>query len=351
MLRRVKCKHCVGLFQPIREGHFYCSSTCRKLAFKAKKRAENNKKTSKRIAKKLEKLTGSSFGKYLLREIRRAGTVQILEGHTASTLAELVALKRKCTAASGYENGACLGTYELSHIYPVRDSKSHCIGLLNAMNLTIAPRAFNRKHATTVPVAGYLGTSINRRDLQQDLAVSASDTAAKTIGMVRKFIGKEFDLWLDKHVITTTQRQALVRTLEKAGFSVEKLQALNLEQLKAMAADEDVAYFHITQSPVEIHSVIIDELDRLQIGAEFLLALKWLDAEEWGSLDSADKKFIGTESQKIEFKEFLVQQSLCCLHGQPFVNKWRKKKVLDHFKKLMNAPYKPYISDDYDEIL
>ena len=333
MLRKVKCKHCVGLFQPIREGHFYCSSACRKLEFKAKKRAENKKKTSKRIAKKLEKLTGSSFGRFLVREARRAGTVQILRGHTASTLTELVALKRKCTAASGYENGESLGVYELSHIYPVRSSNASRVGLLNTKNLTIAPKEFNRRHATTVPVTGYCGESINKQDIQSKWDVFNGDDAPKIIALARKFIGEEFDVWLNKHVITSTQRQALVRTLEKAGFSVKKLEGLSLEQLKAMAEDEDVAYFHITQNPSEVHLILIDELKRLQIEPNFLQALECIEAEEWVDFYLSDMQFIGTESQRNELKVFLCEQSLACLHGQPYLNKWKKKAVLDWFKK------------------
>ena len=351
MLRKNKCKHCVGLFQPIREGHLYCSSTCRKLEFKAKKRVENKKKISKRIANKLEKLSGSSFGRFLVREVRRAGTVQILQGHTASTMTELAVLKRRCTTASGYDNGESLGVYELSHIYPVRGSNTNRIGLLNTKNLTIAPKEFNRRHSTTVPVTGYCGESIDKQDIQSKWDVCTGDDAPKIIALARKFVGEEFDAWLNKHVITSTQKQALVKTLEKAGFSVKKLEGLSLEQLRAMAEDEDVAYFHITQSPSEVHHVLIDELKRMQIEPNFLKAFEWLQDEEWEIFFTPEMVFKGTKSQQIEFKEFLVQQSLASLHGQPYSNKWKKKAVLDWFGKIESngkSTHEPYRDEDDD---
>jgi hypothetical protein len=45
-------------------------------------------------------------------------------------------------------------------------------------------------------------------------------------------------------------------------------------------------------------------------------------------------KFIGSDSERVKFEEFLVEQSLACLHGQTHLNKWREKSVLDWFKKI-----------------
>ena len=353
MLKKTKCSHCVKLFQPIRIGHLYCSATCRKLEFKAKKRAETKKKSTRRIGKKLEKLSGSSFGRYLVRELKRAKTVEILQGHTADSLTQLVALRRACTAASGFENGESLGVYELSHIYPVGNSKSALIGLLNTNNLTITPKEFNRKHSTKTPTYGYIGESIPRKDLDPKLRVLESDESTKILQLVRSYIGEEFDSWLNKHVITATQRQALLRNLKKAGFNADSLHGLNLEQLKAMAADEDVAYFHMSRSPESIENVLIKELGRLNLGSEFLDAFKWLDDEDMIDFCSPEKYFTGTVEQRKQLKEFMTDQSLACLHGQPYESKWNEKELINNFKSYEEVPrnslYNTVLWQDLDE--
>jgi hypothetical protein len=334
-------------------GHLYCSATCRKLQFKAKKRAESKKKGGRRIGDKLIKLSASSFGKYLVREFRRSGTVQILKDHNAESLAELVALKRRCTSAAGYENGEALGFYELSHIYPVGSSKSKNIGLLNANNLTITPKEFNRKHSTKLPFCGYQGQHISRDELELKWKVLDSSSSLDILRLARKYTGEEFDAWLNKHVVNPTQKQALIKQLSKAGFDNQRLQDFSLLQLKAMAADEDVAYFNMSKSPDDIKRLLIEELSRLDIERDFKAAFEYLDLEELRDLCSIEMEFSGIDSEKEEFEMFLIEQSLACLHGQPYSNKWKEKAVLDWFKKIEvgnESSYKPYCDDDGSEI-
>jgi hypothetical protein len=336
MLKKAKCSHCVKLFQPIRVGHLYCSATCRKLKFKAKKRAESKKKGNRRIGDKLVKLSASSFGKYLVREFKRAGTVQILKDHNSESLADLVALKRRSTAAAGYENGESLGAYELSHIYPVGNSRSKNIGLLNNKNLTIAPREFNRKHSTKIPSCGYQGQYLARDNLEAKWKVLDSHSSTELLQLARKYIGDDFDIWLSKHVVNPTQKQALIKQLQKAGFDKERLKDMPLDQLKSMAADEDVAYFHMSKSPEYIKTILIEELLRLGIENDLLKALVYLEAEDWSLYSPPDIQFTGSDSERQECELFLVEQSLSCLHGQSYSNKWGEKVVLDWFQKVEN---------------
>lgn len=350
MLRKQACKYCAGLFQPLRVGHIYCSDTCRKLKFKAKKASETKKKLSRRLEKKLGILSASAFGKFLVREIRRAGTVQILHGHTAASLADLVSLKRSCTSAAGFKDGESLGAYELSHIYPVGNSKSKHIGLLSPKNLTIAPKEFNRKHSTKLPSCGYLGESIPRSTLNAKWGIRDNSSSQEILALARKFIGADFDTWLKKHNITLTQKQGLIRSLKKAGYHEERLRDLNLKELQAIANDEDVGYFHMTASPAEINMVLMDELNRLKIGNPLLTALEYLEHEEWDSFYNSKFKFIGFDREKKAFKKYLITQSLACLHGQPYSEVWKKKAVLRHFKEQKESPQKLYIDDEDAEI-
>lgn len=354
MLKKAKCSHCVRLFQPIRVGHLYCSATCRKLKFKAKKRTESRKKGSRRIGEKLVKLSASSFGKYLVREFKRSGTVEILKDHNAKSLADLAALKRRCTSAAGFENGESLGFYELSHIYPVGRAKSKNIGLLNAKNLTITPKEFNRKHSTKTPSCGYQGQHIQRDELDSKWKALDSSASLEILSLARKYIGDEFDAWLSKHVVTPTQKQALIKQLSKSGFDKQRLQDFSLAQLKTMAADEDVAYFNMSKSPDDIKRVLIEELSRLDIENDFTTAFEYLELEELRDFCTIEMEFIGTDSEKQELEEFLIEQSLACLHGQPYLIKWREKSVLDWFKKVeskVNSLPEPYQDEEGDWML
>lgn len=354
MLKKTKCSHCVKLFQPIRIGHLYCSATCRKLQFKAKKIAESSKKSSRRIGDKLIKLSASSFGKYLVREFRRSGTVQILKDHNTESLVELAALKRRCTSAAGFENGEALGFYELSHIYPVGSTRSKNIGLLNTKNLTITPKEFNRKHSTKTPYCGYQGQHIARDEFESRWQVSDSSSALEILNLANKYIGDDFDAWLSMHVVNPTQKQALIKQLTKSGFDKQRLQDFSLSQLKAMASDEDIAYFNMSKSPDGIKIVLIEELSRLGLESNFKAAFEYLDLEELRDLCSIEMEFSGADSEKELFEEFLIEQSLACLHGQPYSNKWKEKAVLDWFKKIGASdelPPKPHQDEEGDWIL
>jgi hypothetical protein len=350
MLRKLRCNYCVGLFHPLRVGHIYCSDTCRKLKFKAKRASEAKKKLSRRLEKKLGILSASAFGKFLIREIRRAETVQILHGQTAASLADLVSLKRRCTSAAGFKDGESLGAYELSHIYPVGNSKSKHIGLLSPKNLTIAPKEFNRKHSTKLPSCGYLGESIPRSTLNPQWGIQDNSSSQEILALARKFVGADFDNWLKKHNITLTQKQGLIRSLKKAGYYEERLRDLNLKELQAIANDEDVGYFHMTASPAEINMVLMDELKRLKIGSPLLTALEYLEHEEWDSFYNSKFKFIGSDSERKVLKEYLITQSLACLHGQPYSEVWKKKAVLRYFKEVEESPRNLYGDDEDTEI-
>ena len=78
----VACPVCAGAFSPTRRGHLYCSETCRKRHHKQEKAKETRAKKARRIAAKFKKLSTTPFGKYLVRELKRAGSVEVLRGHT-----------------------------------------------------------------------------------------------------------------------------------------------------------------------------------------------------------------------------------------------------------------------------
>jgi len=352
MDKTVKCVHCKAIFKPVRRGHVYCSNTCRKLRHKAKKKVISDQKNKRRLAGKMQKLAASTFGRYLIREIRRAKTVQILTGQSAESLKALFSLRRRCTAASGYEEGEPLGTYELSHIWPVKSSNS--LGLLCAENLVIAPKTFNRQHAQKFPVHALVGKAIPDAALSEQWKVSEGMDSLQVIKLARAFMGEEFDKWLASFLISNSQRDQLIKNLVKAGLPKRRLQELKLHQLKALAEEEEVPYFDISTTPQDVRLLLSEETERLGVGRELGLLLDRLESADC-SLEPSGWHFEGEHKDQEEFEKFVIDQTFLCLHGQPYSSHWRGQLISDFVREKVyeskpEREPKPMLHD-YDDIL
>lgn len=348
MLKKLSCKHCVGLFQPIRTGHFYCSDTCRKLAFKAKNRAKTQAKRNRKLSEKLKKLANSAFGIYLVKELRRAKTVEILQGHDSETLSALVQLRRLCTSAGGYEDGDSLGYYELSHIYPV--SGKDRIGLLNSTNLAITPKTFNRKHGTKTPVDGYMGSSIPKASLLNHWKVPDFLDSLEVLKLARKYIGEEFDVWLKKHLISQTQRSTILKKLKEAGYDSDALKTLGLRELKAIATDEEISYFNSDKKPADLENITLSEMQRLNLNSKLTQILSMF-RELDDTFGTPKYEFKGSEKELNSFREFVCHQALLCMHGQTFEREWKDKPFNSLLKKTKKVEYISPKTFDDDDIL
>lgn len=347
-----RCKHCKSTYTATREGHIFCSETCRKLSHKEQLKVKSDRKKARRIASKLSKLSSCSFGRYLIKEIRRAGTVEVLQGHTADTLNKLLALRRKCTTAGGYKNGEPLGTYELSHIWPV--ASTPYLGLLNAENLVITPKEFNRKHGTKSPVSGYLGRRIPRSSLQPSWQVKENDGNSSLLKLVRSYLGSEFDRWLSGFVISLTQRDKLIKDLKKAGHPKRRLDSLNLQALKSLAEQEELAFFDLDKDGEEAREVLHQELLRLGLRGEISEAFERLiDCDDFFGISTYS--FNGTDEEMLKFENALIEQALLCLHGQQHETSILGQPIQEYFSKkaLVPSEVKPSPSgcDDDDDIL
>lgn len=347
MLKKRACKHCVAQFQPIRTGHLFCSETCRKLAFKAKNRAKTQSTRSKKLAEKLKKLANSTFGLYLIKELRRAKTVEILQGHDSESLDALVSLRRRCTVSAGYEDGESMGFYELSHIYPV--SGKNRLGLLHTTNLAITPATFNRKHGTKLPIEGYMGSSIPRNSLSKLWKIADSLNNLDVLKLARKYIGEEFDIWLKKHLISQTQKDAIIKKLKEAGFDPKLLKTMRLMELKAIADEEKIPYFSMSKDPEEEWWIARNEMERLKLDNSVFKHLN-LYYEAYSSFDDF-LTFNDSPEKELEFKRHLVQQAFLCIHGQPFNHDWNGES----FESLIRTEEEPEQTRkscfDDDEIL
>lgn len=351
MDKAIKCSYCKALFKPVRKGHIHCSDTCRKLRNKAKNKVISDQKKNRRLAEKVKKLASSTFGCYLVREIKRAKTVQILTGHSAESLKALVALRRRCTTASGYEEGEPLGTYELSHIWPVKSA--HSIGLLCVENLVIAPKSFNRQHAQKFPVHTLIGKAISDADLTDHWKVVEGMDSPQVIKLARSFLGEEFDKWLASFLISNSQRDQLIKNLVKAGLPKKRLQELKLRQLKALAEEEELPYFDISTNPQDVRSLLSEETERLGVGRELGLLLDRLETEDW-SLVPSGWHFEGEREDQEEFEKFVIDQAFLCLHGQPYSDLWKGQPVSDFVREKVYGSKperepKTVLDDDDDD--
>ncbi len=140
--RKRTCHHCKSSYIPSRSDQKFCSDACRYKAKSEKQSKANRKKLERRVSR----LRRTGFGQYLVRECIRAGTVQILTGHTPETLHELAKLRTDCFIYNGVSlDGELFKAYELSHICPVNGHS--IVGLLHPHNLVIASKAFNRSRS------------------------------------------------------------------------------------------------------------------------------------------------------------------------------------------------------------
>jgi hypothetical protein len=335
MLARLSCPFCEGQFSAVRRGHIYCSSTCRKLSHKANKRAESERKLNARLETKLKRLVGTTFGKYLSNELKRAGTAQALTGHTADSLKALAALRRRCTTSGGYEKGAPIGTYELSHIYPV--SCKERLGLLHPSNLVICPKEYNRKHSKKVPKTGYLGASLDRSELEKKWSISETLTSIEVLEIARKFLGSEFNKWLKSHSISHSQYKQLLKRLSEEGVPESVLKGMTLEELKALAAEEEVPFFNKNISSTDLLWVLKEEVERLPVH-ERLKEIFFYLFDTGMSFDEPEYEFLGSESQRVEFEGFLVTQALNALHGQTYEVIWKGRTFSSYFRKVIKPP-------------
>jgi hypothetical protein len=346
MLKELQCAHCEKLFNPSRRGHLHCSATCRKLSHKKKNQVKVDQKLAKRVSEKLKKLANHSFGKYLVKQSKRAETVEIFQGHDVASLNDLAALRKRCTSASGYKDGELLGTYELSHIWPV-NSKNR-IGLLHPQNLAIAPKDFNRKHGVKEPVVGYLGKSGEWESLEYSFAVSPNEPSVSVLKKIRRYVGQDFDKWLSSFVLTQSQRQLIIKSLVKEGLSKTALNELNLKELKAYADKNEIAYFSMSKEPEDSLSIAYEELQRLKIGEDLVQVLSVIDDIE-NSLNISIYSFTGSNSEKVEFSEQLLHDALACIHGQTYEGKWKNQSFVAWFNEEKWERAKPSDSENQSE--
>ena len=318
----VACHGCGGAFIALRTSHKYCSDTCRKRAFKASKQAVSAKKNSRKISIKLKKLITNSFGQYLVRELRRAGSVEVLRGHNKDTLNELADLRKACNRFSGYGEGLAIGSYELSHIYPVNGKDG--LGRLHPINLVITSKEFNRSRGTKEPEDEALRVC-DYALLENKWVIPEGAKASKILTMARRFVGVQFDTWLSSFVLAAKPTEVMTKRLRKIGYTKKALEVLTFDGLRDLMEKEDQPVFRMKVLTEEPFEVTLTQLTRLYPNHSLTKTAALIHEVNF-ALGIIPYEGLASEAELVDLADFIVNQGNLLLHNLPHQTTWQGRE-------------------------
>jgi hypothetical protein len=173
--RRCENPACKKVFTTTSKVRKYHGPSCKTAVGNAKKRV-----------KYVQRATNAAFFYHLAYEVQRAGTYQVLTGHTLESLFDLNSLYKTCLKYNNYgEPSEGATKYEMSHVAPVKGK--NILGLYRADNLVIVPMGMNRAHGTKYYGGGAF---INRSEINPKYAVSKDTSRSDVVAGVIKFLGE-----------------------------------------------------------------------------------------------------------------------------------------------------------------
>lgn len=196
----------------------YCTSVCRKKAHRARQ-------PSKKVENRFAKLAKNTFWRWVIRECREAGTVQVLTGHTSATLLVLHSLSDAMYKCYGWSSDQKTNLFNICHIQP-RKGRNGYLGLLHPANLFIGCSSMNRGQSNK-PVPTDAGLRIAANTLRRKWAVEQGNTNAVIAEKIRAFLGKALDDYLDQaSSIDLDKRHTLARRIynrQQKGTAIRNL--------------------------------------------------------------------------------------------------------------------------------
>ncbi|MGY1446248.1 hypothetical protein ACW582_03505 [Pseudomonas chlororaphis] len=253
--RRPTCPHCKARFRTTSAVKVYCTSQCQKDATKKKRRIS-----------RVDRASGSAFFYHLAFECERAGTLQILTGHTVQSLVALYEVYKLRLKANKYGESK---DFDISHIQPVQGHDS--VGLYHPQNLVVAPAKLNRAHG--VKHFGH-GLSISRRDLKSKHAVAKGAQRKQTVQRIIAFLGADVVSEAVKVAkIQPTQRHKVLNWLHdhldptlpehRAHLdSLDNMSGKALTALKATLEGKEGSGYKIKTTVLSPFNVLFLELER-----------------------------------------------------------------------------------------
>lgn len=342
--RNYICQHeeCKQPFTTSQHGAKFCSVTCKSAAAYSKRKAA-------KVKRRKLKMPSTGFYSYLLREVRRAGSVEVLTGLTSKDLSELLKLRKELNKAAGFENGKVRqGEYELSHICPVKGTA--LLGLLHPANLVITSVSYNRKRGSSYSGGGKF---VERSKLQDKWKVTDDHTDTNVYSMIQKFLGNELNDFLAEHVLSLTQRQTLINKLAKLiaaadDVSVElvkdRLSYYKNEDLTELATEKELKLADYSSDTRWSFNVAFEEAKRFEsygvaVNSQLLLYADYLYRRKENSNFSAfdHSFFLEVHGDSNWFSEeacifdFLATQLTRDLHREKIESRFDGRLLADCF--------------------
>lgn len=256
-VRRPRCKHCQKQFRTTSIKKIYCTPQCQKEATKKKRRVCRTNRA-----------THSAFFYHLAYECERAGTLQILTGHTVESLVALYDVYKLKLKANRYGETK---EFEISHIHPVRSDSAETIGLFHPENLVVVPTKLNREHGTQH--CGH-GLGINRNALVSKHSVEKGAPRKQTVQRIIAFLGADVVAEAVKIAkIQPTQRHKVLSWLhdhldptvpeQRAHLdNLDDMTTIALTGLKAKLEGKEGSGFQIKTTILTPFQVLSQELER-----------------------------------------------------------------------------------------
>jgi hypothetical protein len=255
--RRPTCPACKKRFRTTSIKKIYCTPQCQKEATKKKRRVSRTNRA-----------THSAFFFHLAYECERAGTLQILTGHTVESLVALYDVYKLKLKANRYGETK---DFEISHIHPVQSDSAETIGLFHPENLVVVPTKLNREHGTQH--YGH-GLSINRNALVSKHSVEKGASRKQTVQRIIAFLGADVVAEAVKIAkIQPTQRRKVLSWLhdhldptvpeQRANLdNLDDMTTIALTGLKATLEGKESSGFTIKTTIFTPFDVMSQELER-----------------------------------------------------------------------------------------
>lgn len=326
----LNCSQCQQQFSSKRRSAKYCSNICKSRKLDAVRKIKASASRLKRQLKKSILFDKSSFAKYLIQEVKRAGTLQILEGHTGATFLQLLQLTRDRTNYNGIKDGKANAYFELSHIVAVADKTR--LGLLHPLNLVLAPVAFNRKRGTK-PAALGAGLSISRRGLDRSLFIDQKNSPETLLKRIKAYLGVDvMNEFYQKAKLYLTQRNALLTKLSKYACIEDFSNHSNDELALALTLHGVKANILFSKPSKSEFDLAKNEMSRFKMEDSVLYwIIEWHLSQDEFCVELGPTSRL-TVSEPTVFLSNVLTQIWLQLHGDQFYLGFEGKHLIQHFE-------------------
>ncbi|WEJ70446.1 hypothetical protein [Pseudomonas sp. PSE14] len=302
------CQFCRKDMRAMKRGlsRKYCSEDCSTRARSAPT------KTVSTLKRKPDAYSGAFFS-WLILELIRAGTDQILNGVGEKELSELYDIFRFCNAANGYNPDS--RQFEKCHIASVNGGD--VLGLLHPKNIVVASADLNRKHG--VNHFNSAGVFIPRSDVVKNIPPNI--TRAQAIKRILNKIGEEVVLRVIKQKkIQPSQREKYIAFILNRSDDHTETQLIEmgnkeLAEIDADVRERQVSNYRYRTSGYSEEYVAVHEAIRFGFVGflEFSNKLDWLDGHVMQTMWSYNNHDLSEELEY--FRDSFSKLAFDAFHG------------------------------------